>query len=387
VDGFGELMSIFSRPRPNGSVAEQITCKQIQTWLNKHGILYHLHEFHLYPFFFELIGLWLILSRSALSIAVWFHWGWVTLPIAIIGLLGGTIDVAFRKPLISFLGARLGKNILIEFNPPDVRCEVVLSAHYDSKTEPLDHRERMFLLKNIRLGIVLTLLLGFIGPLDRWWLLGSSNYKELIYWIGVFLTIPMLFLAWGLGLNFSTGRLLKPSQGAVDDGAACAILLSLSERLSGGDPPLNHTKVTVALFTGEEVNMQGSHAYVRSRHWPLTTAAINLEVMAQDGDYIFWEEDGDVFRRLSTTREVNEALCEAVAAITTSVAHPAGPILSDGSAFLFAGLPTGILGTYDSVLKDKGFHRPTDNLDRVNMKRLSEGVDILTRFLVNYDKN
>jgi hypothetical protein len=386
VVDFGELMSIFSQPRPNGSIAEEITCQQIQSWLKKHDISYQLHLFQICPFFFESIGIWLILSRSVLSIAIWLSWGWITLPIAIIGLLVGTIDVALRKPLISCFGAKRGKNILIEFKPPDPLSEVVLSAHYDSKTEPLDHKERMIFLKNIPLGILLTLLLGFIGPLDQW-LFVNSVFRSTIHWIGIFLTVPVLFLAWGLGINFSIGRWLKPSLGAVDNGAACAILLNLSERLSKGDLHLSKTRITLALFTGEEVNMQGSNAYVRSRNWPLPTTALNLEVMAQDGDYVFWEEDGDVFRRFSTSTSINQAICEAVKDSTSSTAHPAGPILSDGSAFLFAGLPTSVLGTYDSVLKDRGFHQPTDNLERVKFSRLSEGVDILTRFLVNHDQN
>ena len=90
--------------------------------------------------------------------------------------------------------------------------------------------------------------------------------------LGAVLTLPMLFLAFGLGLNLSTGRLLKPSQGAVDNGAACAILLGMADRraflanLQSPIPnfhnyPLPNTRVTIALFTGEEVQMQGSRAY------------------------------------------------------------------------------------------------------------------------------
>jgi Zn-dependent M28 family amino/carboxypeptidase len=211
----------------------------------------------------------------------------------------------------------------------------------------------------------------------------------------------LLFLAWGLGLNLSLGRLVHQSQGAVDNGAACAILLGLAERLSlSNDPkqnettpngtacqdPLRQTKVTLAIFTGEEVYMQGSRAFVGDRNWPLPTVAVNLEVMAQDGEYVFWEQDGNVFDLKTTSSQVNTALATTVMEVTGRSIHPAGPISSDGASFLIAGIPTGVLGTYDTQWKDTGFHHPTDNLGRVAMARLPEGVEIAYRLLMRYDQ-
>ncbi len=92
------------------------------------------------------------------------HWGWPTLLITLIGLIGGTFDVRFNLLTISWLGARRGENILIEFKPPgETKREVVLSAHYDSKTELLDHYGRTFFVRRLPLGVVLTALLGLMG--------------------------------------------------------------------------------------------------------------------------------------------------------------------------------------------------------------------------------
>jgi Zn-dependent M28 family amino/carboxypeptidase len=229
-------------------------------------------------------------------------------------------------------------------------------------------------------GILLTLLLGLWGPLDTW------LRSEPVHWIGVILTVPMLILAWGLGSHLSLGRTLKPSQGAVDNGAACAILLGLAEQLSNQGPLPVNTKVTLTLFTGEEVNMQGSRAYVKSRDWPLPTAVLNLEIMAQDGMYIYWEKDGNVFRLLPTACSLNELFSTAVEQITSAPARPAGPVNSDGASFLFAGIPATTVGTLDVRLGETGFHRPTDNLERVVMERLPEGVEILGAFLHTFDQ-
>ncbi|MFZ5908964.1 MAG: M28 family metallopeptidase [Chloroflexota bacterium] len=372
---YRELMGILSVPRPNGSAAERATARALKDWLDRYQIPYRVQGFRLYPYFFECIGLWLILSRSLLALAVWANWGWWTLPIALIGLLGGALDVALHLPLATWPGARRGENILIEFEPPRVGWEIILSAHYDSKTELLDHRQRAFLFRYMNFGILLTLLLGLWGPLDAWLV------SEPVHWVGVILTLPMLLLAWGMGLHLSVGRFLEPSQGAVDNGAACAILLGLAGKLSKGETLPPDTKITLALFTGEEVNMQGSRAYVKSRAWPLPASALNLEIMAQDGNYIYWEKDGDAFRSLPTTNSLNETFSVAVEKVTGAPAQPASLVNSDGASFLFAGIPAASVGTLDTRLGETGFHRPTDNLERVVMKRLPQGVEILQAFL------
>jgi hypothetical protein len=118
------------------------------------------------PFFFECIGIWLILSRTLLAAAVFMRWGWACLVIALVGLAGGLFDVAFNLPVISWIGARKAENLILPFEAPQPSQEIILSAHYDSKTELLDHRQRMFFLKNLRTGIVLTILLGFSGAVQ-----------------------------------------------------------------------------------------------------------------------------------------------------------------------------------------------------------------------------
>jgi hypothetical protein len=377
VIDYRELMTILSVPRPNGSPAEGITRRALTAWLERKGIPYQLQPFKKFPFFFDCLGVWLILSRGLLALAIWLRWGCMSVPIALLGSIGGTLNYVFNWPLATWISARREGNILVRFGPLNPDREVILCAHYDTKTELLDHRQRTFFLKALPWGIALTLLLGALGPLERWLALRVSPWADLVYWSAVVLTVSLLFLAWGLGLNLSLGRLLKPSQRAVDDGAACAVLLGLAARLAQGEIVLQGTRVTLALFAGEEVNMQGSRAYLSGSEWSLPSAAVNLEVMAQDGDYVYWEQDGSALRLLPTSQRLNRALCKAVRTVTGSAAQPAGPVLSDGGSFLSAGIPATTLGTYDSRPKDTGFHRPTDNPDRVVMARLPEGVEIL----------
>jgi hypothetical protein len=244
----------------------------------------------------------------------------------------------------------------------------------------------MFFIRSLPLGILLTLALGLLGPLDQTLLARGSPAAAWTYGLGILLSLPLLFLAWGLGLNLSLGRFRPPSQGAVDNGAACAILLGLAERAHSGALPLAQTRLTLALFTGEEVNMQGSLAYVRSREWPLPARALNLEVMAQDGPYVLWEQDGFSLRLWPCAGDLNQAIADAVKKVTGAAPLRVGPLNSDGGSFLRRGIPATTLGTYDQRQRDRGFHSPKDNLERVVLPRLPEAVEILSIFITDFDQ-
>ena len=191
----------------------------------------------------------MLCAQTVLAVSVWLRWGWVSSLIAVLGILGGLLDTAFDIPLVTWPGKTTGQNILIEFEAPNPRRELVISAHYDSKTELFDHRIRYFFVRNLPVGIALAIMLGILSPLENYlpvpWIAPT-------YILAVALTIPLLFLVWGLGLNLWVGRLRhNPSQGAVDDGAACAILLGLAQDITDGNVPLENTRLTLALFGGE----------------------------------------------------------------------------------------------------------------------------------------
>lgn len=373
---YPELMQIFSHPRPSGSAAERETIAAVQNWLTARGLPCRLQPFTLYPYFFICIGLWMIITNTLLVVSIWMRWGNITALFAILAVLGGLVDTAFDIPLVTWPGKTTGQNILIEFELPDPKRELVISAHYDSKTELFDHHIRIFFVRNLRYGIIFAILSGIL----------SNSLGEFGHWLSVVLTIPLLFLALGLGLNLSLGRLRRnPSQGAVDNGAACAILLGLAQKFSDGEILLENTKLTLALFGGEEVNMQGSRAYTLGHKWNLPAAALNLEIMAQDGDYVYWEQDGMALKLFPTDKVLNQAVSSAVASVTGKPAVPAGPINSDGYSFIRAKIPLAVLGTYDSNMESRGFHLPSDNLSRVKMSRLAEGVDILVEFIKRQD--
>jgi len=385
TNDFDFLMQILTVPRHNGSKALEQTFHAIENWLAEKNIPFRIQEFQLYPNLFVTLGLWIIISRSILAISIWYQWGWITFIIAIISLVGGFVDIAFDFHLISWIGKKVGNNIIIQFSPKSPKQELIFSAHYDTKTELLDHHQRMFFLKNIPAGIFLTLLIGILGPIISLTANNSLILHNIIYLIGILLTIPLLFLALGLGINLSFGWIRKPSQGAIDNGAACAILLALSNKIKQEIISLKQTKITLLLFTGEEVNMQGSNAYIRQRKWDLPVIVFNLEIMAQNGNYVFWEKDGTVLKLIPTDQKLNKIFIKAAQEITTSKPVASGLINSDGGAFLARNIPATTIGTYDKLTKDRGFHSAKDNICRVMPTRLPEGVELLSNIIERID--
>lgn len=383
------LMRLLSVPRPNGSPAERATLQALKDWLEARGIAYQTHTFRQFPFFYQAVGAWLIGSRTLLGLALLRRWGWPTLPIALGGLLGGLLDT-LGLPLVVWPGARRGESLLLSFGPPEAERELFFAAHYDSKTELLNDRQRGALLSRLREGIALTLLLGLLGPLERGLAGRRPGLARALRGLGLLLALPMLGLAWGLGLHLTLGRWAPPSQGAVDNGAACAALLGLADRLARGEELPRRTRVRIALFGAEEVNMQGSRAFLREHCRPGAAgprrAALNLELLGQNGGYLLWQSDGDALRPAPTDPTLNAAVAAAVATVTGQPPRAAGLINSDGFAFLRAGIPTSVLGSFDRALGTAGMHSAADSLARIDMARLPETVAVLARVLAWYDE-
>lgn len=376
------LMNILSKPRPNGSKALQDTRDALVSWLSDHEIPYMYHSYQVRPYFMEAVGLSLLLPQALLVLAVWFRLGWPSLIIAVVGLLVAQLE-ARGTPLLSRIGADESENIIIEFAPSRPSQELILSAHYDSKTELMDHKLRAVFVDRLPIAAALSLVLGILGLVDGF----LKPSSDIAFYAGIGLSIPHIILVAGVGANFIFGRFANPpSRGAVDNGAACAILLDLAHRLKNGDLTLKQTKLTIALFTGEEIAAQGSAAYVADREWPLPVIALNLEWCGQNGPYITWNRfGGGPIPEYPATAALNDAVAAAVSLFNQELKSLEGPVGTDSVPFLAKGIPATSIGMMDRELGIEGFHRPADNLERVVIERMPETENIVAHILAEYD--
>lgn len=379
-------MDVLRTPRPNGSAALQRAVDAIERWLGNEGLSVRSQRLVLRPFSMEILGVWFLVGGLFLIVAGVSRQGGTALFVALGLIAVPVLETRFLQPTITALVRQRAHNLIVSFPAPRPQREVLFCAHVDSKTELLDHERRARLLSLGPLAMALAaagavLLAGAS-------LLHSEVAKEVVSYLALFFGIvPAAGYALGMGANLATGRLRRrQSSGAVDNGAAVAVVLDLAQRLQRGTSPLEHTSVTLLFTVGEEAQMQGALAYVRDRDdWLLPACVVNLEILGQDGGYLLWNEDGTAMRRLEADAELNGALARAVEAETGERPTTAPRISSDAFAFLRDGIAAGTLGSFDQELGERELHGPLDSPDRVSPARLVQAVDILARFLADLD--
>lgn len=387
-----EMPGWLATPRPNGSRALGETAEHIRSWLENNGVAPTIHIYRARPYFNEALGLWLMAGSVAVAACVVSGRGAAAFACAVLLVALGVAEVLLNRPLVSRVRARQQANVIVTMPPVDggagaARQEVVLSAHYDTKTEALDHDKRRVFTATLGPAMALCLATGAAAwaPEALGDVLGGAIP---VLTSGAQLgAAGVLLFCWGMGLNLATGRFLpRQSTGAVDDGGACAVLLEMARRLATGAVRLERTRVTLAWFSGEEVTMQGARAWVRSRQWALPARAVNLEAVGQDGGYFTWDADGTVMARVPTDTALTAALSHACLQVTGRPLTAVPEVNSDALAFLEAGIPAAGMGSMDTTIGAGGLHGPLDAPTRVYAERLSESVTILETLLAAIDR-
>jgi Zn-dependent M28 family amino/carboxypeptidase len=195
-----------------------------------------------------------------------------------------------------------------------------------------------------------------------------------------------------MGANLVGGRFSpRPSSGAVDNGAAVAVLLEMAKLFHREAFSLDETAVTLLFTVGEEAQMQGALAYVdgtcakERAGAPMPTCSVNLEVLGQNGGYLLWERDGTAMVSLPNDASLKAALARAIEAVTGEPPIWSPQLNSDAFAFLRAGIPAATLGSYDRDLGGRGLHSALDSPSRVDPARLAEAVEVLCHLLKELD--
>ncbi len=374
---FELLASMLCTPRPNGSPALRETVRRVRHWLQEQNLPVSTYSFTLYPYLMESLGAWLGLCGVLLLLVAIWQWGWWGLLLAMLTPLPPIYSLRFLRPGIEVWQREQADNLLVHLPSPQPVQEIVLCAHLDSKTEWLDHLRRAWLLKAGSPAIGLALLCGALICLS------SMLSFDILRWLSIICAIPIALYGLTMGVNLIGGRFSRqPSTGAVDNGAAAAVLLTLARHMPGR---LRQTALTFLFTVGEEARMQGALAYVRDRNHAPPTCAINLELIGQNGPWVLWQRDGTSMLPLPTDTLLNERLTRAIVRVAGRPAHILPTINSDSLAFLQRGIPATTLGSLDAQLGMGGLHSHLDTLSRVQPDRLNEAIGILTELLHDLD--
>lgn len=274
--------------------------------------------------------------------------------LAAVAAIGGGLD--------RFLPAvrQANLHVVVESRLPP-RQEVILGAHYDSKTEPLDHVERTALFT------LLSAATAFAG-IQLWRRHRHRRAASLV---------AALTLVGGAA-QLSAGRLLAPSHGIVDNAAAAALLVETATQYAA--QPLAHTRLVFSWWAAEEQGAQGSAATAGATTSDAERAVINLECIGAGPALGFAAREWNGWRTYRADPRLRVA-AQRAAPLRSLVF----PVVTDAGSFLACGIPAiTLVGLPRGRGLPRGLHRATDRLpvlDRTGVAQARSTIATMLRGL------
>jgi acetylornithine deacetylase/succinyl-diaminopimelate desuccinylase-like protein len=268
------LAKLAETPRENGTAALHETARFLFETLSRTGLDVERVAFTAQPWALRLAGVialagallyWRLMragrARAALAVAVAF-------PLLLLAQL------EWQIPVFGWIGAEAQDHVLVRRAARSPEQRLILAAHYDTKTDALDHVER----SPVDLLALPVIPLMWIGALAA--LRAARAPSRALARLGSLAAWSAAGYGLATFVALSAGAFLPArSPGALDDGGSCAVLVRVAEELAARPPP-DRTDVEVLLLSAEEVGVQGSWSYAAERFAgppDLPTFVVNLE--------------------------------------------------------------------------------------------------------------
>ncbi|MDA1016005.1 MAG: M20/M25/M40 family metallo-hydrolase [Planctomycetota bacterium] len=163
--------------------------------------------------------------------------------------------------------------------------------------------------------------------------------------------------------------------GADDNGSGSTALLELARRLAARKEPLPRRLVFIA-FTAEEMGLIGSARYVKEPVFPLdkTIAMFNMDMVGR------LKDDKLTVFGTGTAKRWDDLIKKTNDKVKLKLAFkPEGFGPSDHSSFYGKQIP--VLHLFTNTHSD--YHRPTDDVDKINFDGMSRIVDLLETIVID----
>lgn len=373
-----EILTQVAIPRPNASVNLEGVREFLVGVLSDSGYAVVRESFVVRPYMQAAVGIALVFLAVLAVMALRGRLAGLALVLALLVPLVYLAEFEYNVPVVSWVGQWPAENLVVDWSPPaepgaaaGQRPLVILSAHYDSKTDVLDHYQRQPIYAAAPLAMGLLLLTSLLGvAAGRWNILAflrDGFGRTALLALGVLAVVGLGLLAY----SFAGGYFVRAeSPGARDDGTSVAILAGLAAELP--KLGLEDVDVRIILFAGEEVNCQGSAAYVAAHPEldPSTPGArpvylINLECLAGGGNLAYHDSSGTFLKHYSSSDRLVELFDRALA---TGTDWPSltrlGFQYNDSGPFMRVGIPA-ITITQNRPGQLDSYHNAGDNLDLV----------------------
>ena len=376
MSDWADLLSVFAEtPRENGTPELHAAATFIAERLEIAGVEPQLQSFSAYPYDPIALGVGVFLLCFAYACALLASRTKLAfiLALLLLALPVGYLD--WQLPLTPGLSDQ-EENIVAALPARSPVQRLILTAHYDTKTELTDHVIRLPVqVAGAVLGIFALLIpLAFSQSLGRRWLIPASRIFAIVT-----LIYGVVFLTLFAGGLFRSER----SSGALDNGAACAVLLRSATALAHG-PVLERTEVIFVFLAAEEVGVQGSWSFVRD-HLPelpaLNTYVINLDPIGASDQLTVIHREGGILRGFQPSSAV-VALLDSVHLQQTGrpIGHTSAGGLTDAFPFLASGVPAAtIISAVPPFVLPRGMHTPADTRNRINLKNMDTTLAFVLR--------
>ena len=382
------LAKLAETPRENGTAALHATARFLFETLERAGLDVALVRFDAQPFALRLAGVlalvggllyWRLLrvgrAHAALGVAV-------AVPLLLLAQL------EWQLPVFGWIGAESQDHVLARKPALKAEQRLILAAHYDTKTDALDHVERAPV-DYLALPVIPLMLAGALAAI------GAARRPQRPRWISRLVSAA----AWSAAVYgiasfaaLSAGAFIRArSPGALDDGAACAVLVRVAEELASR-PALARTQVEVLLLSAEEVGVQGSWAYAEQRFGSppeIPTYVVNLEGIGASSELAVLGSERFTLRSF----EPNARL---VALLDASYRASFGKPLevtafggaTDARSFLAHGIPAATLVSHEPGRRlPRGLHSVRDARSRLDQAALDASVTYLLAVVASADAN
>jgi len=377
--GWNELLGFLAEvPRENGTEAVHRAADFLAQAMATTGAEVIPVPFTAYPYALRIIGVVFVVGAAAYFWLMRAGRGRAVLSLSLLLPVLLTLDSDGYLPVFSFLGGEQAQRHVVGRVPverPEQR--LIFTAHYDTKTDLLDHVERA----PVELVTPLLTLLMIAGgvaaiPAPR------SKRGRGLKRFGTIVSYAAVVHGLAFFLVLTAGAVVPgKSPGALDNGGSCAVLVRLAGRLARA-PGLQRTEVELITFSAEEVGVQGSRAYARARFArppEIPTYVINLEGMGAAGDLAVLGSE----RTLLNSYEPDPRIVSLLAAVYR---EQRGAELektwyggaTDGRSFLDVGVPAAtLLGREPDEIFLRDLHSAADSRKRVSPAALEAAVELL----------
>ena len=386
-----QILAHLSVPRPNHSQALAETAAYIKTLLTGWGVPFVVQEFTLRPYMQLLFGISILMLAILLFILVVKRKPLAALIVALAIPLVLILEFEVFIPVVTALITTGGENIIVNYTVPNPARELVFAAHYDSKTDFFDHIQRA----KIYAFIPLAVFTGLALPVFAFFVQRHAVLRKKAITAVTTVLAGAVVVYWGLIFLGFGGHIFIPpdrqSFGSVDDGGSVAALLVLSKDIHEGKVDSGNSNITLVFTSGEEVSLQGSHAYILERFGKgqkpaVPISMVNLEMVGQNGPMVYSKKDGQFLIFYNADAGLAERLGAAWKGVAGTDMEPLPAITDDAQRFMAVGIPAITVG--NSGLPGLGvsnFHSTMDNPGRVNPENLKMMIRALERYIEGYN--